>query len=145
MRTRGTVVVLVAALLFYLVVVAERGVVLVQTGRPALVAFGVGVLLLPLVGAWFVVTELRFGRDATRLGRRLEAEGGLPDEPPPADVAAADAVFARRRAEVEAAPEDWRGWYRLGMAYGDARDTARGRRAIRQAVALERSEQTRTH
>jgi cytochrome c-type biogenesis protein CcmH/NrfG len=139
MRTRGTVVVLVAALLFYLVVVAERGIVLVGTGRPALVAFGVGVLLLPLVGVWFIVTEVRFGRAMARLGRRLEAEGGLPTEAP-ADLAEADAVFAQRRAAVQAGPDDWRMWYLLALAYGDARDTPRGRRAMRRAIILEREE-----
>jgi cytochrome c-type biogenesis protein CcmH/NrfG len=49
---------------------------------------------------------------------------------------AADAAFARRRAEVEQAPEDWRAWYRLAVAYGDAGDVRRGRRAMRHAIRL---------
>ncbi|CAJ64380.1 MULTISPECIES: hypothetical protein [Frankia] len=54
------------------------------------------------------------------------------------DRASADAVFARRRAEVEADPGDWRRWYRLAVSYGDAGDTRRGRAAMRHAIALER-------
>ena len=81
-------------------------------------------------------------------GAEPDAEPGVEpeDEPLPRrpsgriDRVAADAVFARRRAEVEAAPADWRGWVRLAGAYGDAGDTARGRRAMRRAIELEQQE-----
>jgi Flp pilus assembly protein TadD len=77
----------------------------------------------------------------------LEAEGRLPYDPPEVtrlpsgrlEKADADAVFEQRKAEVEAAPEDWRAWWRLAAAYGEARDPRRGRRAMRKAVTLERS------
>ena len=52
------------------------------------------------------------------------------------DRAAADAAFARRRAETEANPGDWRCWFRLAVAYHDARDTPRARRAMQHAIAL---------
>ena len=57
----------------------------------------------------------------------------------PVAAADPDAAFELRKAEVEAAPDDWRAWYRLAVAYGDARDTARGRRAMRKAIALQRA------
>jgi hypothetical protein len=95
-----------------------------------------------------VAGEVRLGAESARLARRLEAEGGLPYDPPGVqrlpsgrlEKADADAAFERRRAEVEAAPEDWRAWWRLAAAYGEARDARRGRRAMRKAVALERAE-----
>ncbi|MGW5187162.1 hypothetical protein ACWEQB_33540, partial [Streptomyces cyaneofuscatus] len=34
-----------------------------------------------------------------------------------ADRAAADAVFTKRREETEDAPDDWRAWFRLAVAY----------------------------
>jgi hypothetical protein len=123
-------------------VLVWRGWVLVSDGRPAFVLLGLGVLMLPAVGAWLLAQEWRFGLAAERLARRLEAEGGLPVDDLPkrpsgrVERAAADAVFAARRAEVEAAPEDWRCWYRLAVAYGDAGDTLRGRRAMRKAIRL---------
>ena len=40
------------------------------------------------------------------------------------------------RAEVEAAPDDWRGWYRLAHAYDLAGDRKRARSAMRQAIEL---------
>ncbi len=52
--------------------------------------------------------------------------------------AEADAAFPRYREEVEAAPEDWRAWYRLGLAYDGSGDRRRARAAIRRAIALER-------
>ncbi len=153
MPARRVVGLLVAALLFYLVVVAQRGVLLVRDGRPAAVLLGVGVLLLPVIGLWVVVSELRFGRATERLAHDLPHEDGdAPmhevDAPAAAepvkgdrhraarDRTAADAAWARRRAAVEASPEDWVAWYRLAVAYADAGDTARGRRAMRRAIAL---------
>jgi len=41
--------------------------------------------------------------------------------------------------QVEAAPEDWRGWYRLGHAYDLAGDRKRARSAMRQAIELARA------
>jgi Flp pilus assembly protein TadD len=79
------------------------------------------------------------------LGERLAAEGGLPADDlarrPSGRVerAAADEVFARRRAEAEAAPDDWRSWFRLGIAYDDAGDRRRAREAMRRAITLSQS------
>lgn len=132
----------VVVLAFYLLLAVQRGIWLIGRGTPLLVLFGVAVLVLPLIGGWFVWLEVRFGFASQRLARELAAEGGLPVDDLPrrpsgrVDRDAADQVFARRRAEVEAAPQDWRGWYRLAVAYGDARDAARGRRAMRRAIAL---------
>ena len=149
MRARSTALILVAVLVFYLLLAAERGIWLIGTGRPLLVVFGIGVLMLPCVGAWFVVAEVRMGSASSRLGRQLEAEGLWPTEEIPrkpsgrVDLAAADEIFEKRRAEVEASPEDWRGWYRLSLAYYAARDSGRARKALRQAIALDASERSR--
>ena len=52
----------------------------------------------------------------------------------------ADAVFPAYRADVEAHPEDWRAWYRLGLAYDGAGDRRRAREAVRRAIRLESAE-----
>ena len=119
---------------------------LLATGELVQVGVGLGVLLLVVVGVVLVTGEVRLGAASARLARQLEAEGGLPYDPAGVTRLAsgrlekddADAVFAQRKAEVEAAPEDWRAWWRLAAAYGDARDPRRGRRAMRTAVSLER-------
>ena len=126
---------------------AVTGVSLLTSGDLVQVGVGVGVLLLVGVGVVLVLGEVRLGAASARLARRLEAEGGLPYDPPGVVRLAsgrlekddADVIFEQRRQEVEAAPEDWRAWWRLAAAYGEARDPRRGRRAMRRAVSLERS------
>jgi cytochrome c-type biogenesis protein CcmH/NrfG len=127
------VLLLVAVLAFYLLLIGVRGVSLLGDHRWTVKALGVGILLLPVVGVAIVVAELRFGRATERLAAQLR-----PD-PDPADDLPPDEAFAQRKLQVEAAPEDWQAWYRLAVAYGNARDTARGRRAMRRAIALERA------
>jgi cytochrome c-type biogenesis protein CcmH/NrfG len=103
---------------------------------------GVALLVLPLLGIWALVAELRFAVRGERLAGRLEAEGALPDDELPmrssgrVDPDAADAVFPRYRAAVEASPDDWRAWLRLSMAYDASGDRRRARWAARQAIRL---------
>lgn len=123
-------------------VVALEGVLLLLTGEPAAMGMGAVAFVLPFIGAWFLWHNTRFARDAHRLADALEAEGGLPvDELKRTpggriDRAAADEVFARRQAETEDAPGDWRTWFRLAVAYHDARDTPRARKAMQRAITL---------
>jgi hypothetical protein len=136
--SRHLVGLLVVVSAFYLVLIADRGLLLVRDGRPVAVLLGIGVLLLPVVGVVVLWREVRFGRDAQRLTRLLEAQGRLPDAlGRDVDDAVADEVFAARRTEVEGVPEDWGAWARLSLAYADARDLPRARRAMRHAVVLE--------
>ncbi|MFF4868823.1 hypothetical protein ACIPQA_30865 [Streptomyces sp. NPDC090109] len=123
-------------------VVGMEGVLLLLTGEPAAMGMGAVAFLLPLVGGWFLWKNTRFARRANRLAAELEAEGGLPvDELTRTaggriDRDSADEVFARRKAETEDSPEDWRCWFRLAVAYHDARDTPRAREAMQRAIAL---------
>ena len=116
---------------------------LFRTGSVAGSALGAGVLLLVLLGGLLVVGEVRLAAASQRLGSELAAEGSVePDLPLTASgrvvKEAADAHFSLRQAEVEQAPEDWRAWFRLAVAYDLARDSSRGRRAMRTAVRLRR-------
>jgi cytochrome c-type biogenesis protein CcmH/NrfG len=141
-RAKITYFVLAAVLVGYFVLVGDRGVLLIRQGTPVTIAYGAAVLVMPLIGGWFLWQTTLFARNAGRLARELDAEGGLPvDElvrTPGGriDRDSADAVFAKRQAETEASPEDWRSWFRLAIAYHDARDTARARKAMQRAIAL---------
>ena len=142
MRAKVTYFTLAAVLVVYFVLVGSRGVLLIQQGTPVTVAFGTSVLVLPLIGVWFLWRTTRFARAANRLARELEAEGGLPvDElkrTPSGriDRESADAVFTQRQTEAEDSPHDWRVWFRLAVAYHDARDTPRARTTMQHAIAL---------
>lgn len=132
LRSRDVVVLLVVVLACYLVLIGARGISLLGDHRWIVKGLGVGVLLLPLVGVAIVVAELRFGRATERLAKVLG------DDPcPEAESQDPDQAFALRQAQVEATPDDWQAWYRLAIAYGDARDTARGRRTMRKAIAMQ--------
>ena len=54
-----------------------------------------------------------------------------------------DAVFPAYRADAEAHPDDWRVWFRLGLAYDAAGDRRRAREAVRTAIRLESAERAR--
>ncbi|MEU2873666.1 hypothetical protein ABZ769_31445 [Streptomyces olivoreticuli] len=150
MRAKIVYFALAAVLVVYFVLVGSRGVMLIQQGTAITVTFGAAVLVLPFIGAWFLYQTTKFARDADRLARELEAEGGLPvDElvrmpSGRIDRDSADEVFARRQAETEDAPGDWRTWFRLAVAYHDARDTPRARKAMQRAIALHDGRPVRT-
>jgi len=142
-RIRIVVGLLVAALVVYFFLLAERAVVLIGSGEPLAVLLGIGVLLLPIIGVVLVGYELRFGWQTQQLARQLADQDLLPDDSALPRRAsgrverdAADAHFETIRVEVETAPDDWRGWYRLAHAYDLAGDRKRARSAMRRAIEL---------
>ncbi|ARF75652.1 hypothetical protein B7C62_27885 [Kitasatospora albolonga] len=145
MRAKITYFITAAVLVFYFVLVGSRGVMLIRHGTLLTVTFGVAVLILPVIGVWFLWKNTQFVRRANVLAAELDAEGGLPVDDllrTPSgriDRDSADAAFAKRREETEDAPDDWRTWFRLAVAYQDARDTPRARKAMQRAIALHRS------
>ena len=149
MSARIGVAVMAVLLALYIVLVGQRAVLLLVSGEPVGIAMGVALIVLPVIAVWGLGRELWFGVRAQQLGRRLESEGAVPQE----DVAVrpsgrvvreeADALFPSYRAAVEAAPEDWRAWYRLGLAYDASGDRRRARGAVRTAIRLEGAERRR--
>ena len=97
-----------------------------------------------IIAAWALMRELLFGIRTERLVKDLAAEHALPEDDLPRrpsgrpDREAADTEFDRYRAEVDAAPESWRAWFRLGLAYDASGDRRRARAALRRAIALNR-------
>ena len=120
---------------------------LLITGGDAVgVTIGVALVVLPVLAAVFIAREIVFGFQSEHLLRRMIDEEALPEDTlarrPSGlpDRAAADAEFPQWKQAVEDAPEDWRAWYRLGLAYKASGDGGRARASIRRAVALERAE-----
>lgn len=146
MSARIGVAVMAVALALYIVLVGQRAWLLLASGQPVAIAMGAALVVLPIVAVWALGRELWFGWRAEQLGTRLEREDALPAD----DVAVrpsgrveredADAVFPANRAEVEADPDDWRAWFRLGIAYDAAGDRRRARGAVRTAIRLEAAE-----
>ncbi len=118
-------------LALYIVLVGQRAVAFIATGIPIGIGIGVALFVVAAIGALLLVLEFRFGVRITRLGSRLEAEGGAPEDVVPVRPSgrptreAADEVFPKYQAAVEQDPADWRAWYRLGVVYDAAGDRKR--------------------
>jgi hypothetical protein len=146
MRTRLAVALMGGLLVLYLVFAIRYGMLLIGVGEPVAIGLGVALFVLPLLAIWALVAEVLFAVRAERLGMRLEQEGGLPTEELPllpsgrVDRAAAAEVFPTYQAAVEAAPDDWRTWFRLALAYDAAGDRRRARWATRHAIRLSRAQ-----
>lgn len=140
MTAKRVVLVLVVVFVAYAGLLGYRGVLLIGTGKPVGIALGLAVLVIPVVGAYLVYREFQFGRATERLASELELSGDLPVDDLPRQPsgrivrAAADEAFLQYKAEAEAAPEDWRVWFRLATAYDAAGDRKRARTAMRTAI-----------
>jgi hypothetical protein len=138
--SRIGVALMAAALLVYLAVVVWLAVMFIQVGTPIGIGMGVGLLVLAPVGAWALIRELQFGFGADRLGRLLDAEGGMPpiegELTPSGRIAKGeqDDIVARYTAAAVAAPEDWRAQYRLGVVLDAAGRRKDARSSIRAAI-----------
>lgn len=126
----------------YLTLVGERSIALIQSPEPIAIAIGSLMLFLPVVAAWGIFLELRFGLKIERLGELLKKEKAWPRfdfELRPSGrptKESAEAVFGRYREAVESDESNWRTWFALGLAYDAAGDRARARKAMRQAIAI---------
>ena len=153
MRARTAALILSAVLVIYLGLCLWKGALAVYDGFHAGGApaglIGAGLLVFGFLGSWFLVREIQFGFATERLAVALADEDALhqdeidalPRTPSGrADRAAADGLFATRKAETEATPNDWRTWYRLAVAYSTAKDNTRARAALRHAIRLHRAQ-----
>lgn len=143
-RAKVGVAIVSIALVLYFWFTYQRAWIMVTD--ESLLAKGIGLALfaLPVVGAWTLVRELMFGAQTERLADVLAGEDGLPPDNLPRTPGgrivreAADAEFERYRAETDAAPDDWRSWFRLSCAYDAAGDRKRARESMRRAVRMEK-------
>jgi hypothetical protein len=130
-----------ALLLLYLLFAIQYAIRLIVDPEPVAKAIGVALLVLPLLGIFALVAELRFGVRGERMLREL-----TPDDDPLSGIATrasgrperADALerFPDAQARVEASPDDWRAWAGLGIVYDACGDRRRARWAMRKAIAL---------
>lgn len=145
MSTRIGVLLMGAALLLYIAVTAWLGVMFFAAGTPVSIGMGIALLVLAPIGAWALGRELLFGYAADRLGRLLDGEGGMPEAPaeltPSGRLRSEDAepMIRRYAAAAEAAPDDWRARYRLGVVQDSAGRRRDARASIRAAIRLSRT------
>jgi len=139
--TRIGVALIAAALVLYFVLMGQKAVLFIASGDPVGIGMGIALIVLPLIGAWALYREVRFGMQSEKLGTRLDAEGGMPtaesELTPSGRIAKADAepMIQRYTAAAEQA-DDWRSYYRLGVVQDAAGRRKDARASIRAAISL---------
>lgn len=145
MSSRIGVAVMGAALLLYVVVAGWLAVMFLRVATPISIGMATALIVIAPIGAWALVRELIFGFAADRLGRTLDAEGGMPEAPEqltPSGRLMRDDInplVTRYGAAAAAAPDDWRARYRLGVVQDAAGRRKDARASIREAIRLSRT------
>jgi hypothetical protein len=142
MKGRVAAIVMCVLLAFYLVLVGQRAILFIQTGEAVPVVLGIALFILPIIGVYALVAEIRFGVRTEQIVKQLEAEGALPVDDitrrPSGryDRAQADEAFPAYAEAVERSPDEWRNWFRLGLAYDACGDRRRARGAIHRSIKM---------
>lgn len=129
-------------LVLYLVYTADRGMSLLLSGSVAGVVLGIGMILLPVLGAWALVREILFGTRIQMMAQQLSDSGDLAEDHLPRTPSgkvnreAATAEFESFAEAVEASPEDWKAWFNLACMYDAVGERKRARAAMRNAWSL---------
>ncbi len=128
----------------YMALVLGRAFVLLRDDALTAKALGAALLVMPIVGAWYLWHEWSLGFAAQRMGSQLEQEGRLPvhDGARGAGGAlteeAARDVYELARRGVDEQPDDWRAWFHLAYGYEAMKDKSQARKAMRYAADLYR-------
>lgn len=148
-KAKTGAIIMVVLLGAYLVVMVNRGWILLTDPEPIAKVMGVALFVLPVIAVWAIVRELFFGASMERLAKILEEEGGLPPDNLPRTPGgriireAADQEFEKYRSEAEADPDNWRSWFRLSCAYDASGDRKRARSTMRKAIKLHAGDEKR--
>lgn len=140
MRAKIGTILLTLLLLLFAVLAVWSAIGFLSSGSGLAAAIGLAVIVIVGISVWLIAREILFGLRTERMARLLDAEGGLPEDTLPRspggriDRTEADRQFEHYRAEAEAAPEDWRSWFRLSLAYDASGDRRRARSTMRDAI-----------
>lgn len=141
-RSRAAALLMAVLLALYLAAAAGLAVGYLGSANPIGISMGIALMVLPILGAWALVREVRFGLATERLIRRLAEQGDLVDWPDLAGVARREAAkerFAALRDRVMAEPDSWPALLNLALCYDAAGDRPRARNAARRAILLARA------
>jgi len=133
-------VVMAALVLMYVALLGQKGYLFLLEPNPVAKVIGGSILVIPVVGAWAIYRELRFGLAIEKLGKLLENEGNWPrfrfGVLPSGRANKAEALqeFQEYKDAALADEDDWRKWFALGLIYDACGDRKRARSAMRQAI-----------
>ena len=121
-----------ALLALYIAFAAYQAALLVLSGEPFTLVYGLALFVAPIIGIWSLFRELKFGRDAQRLFTQYIAERGQPQLPVinRRDLEAVEAVVATP------VPATWQDALVLGLTLDTVSRRREGRAMVRQAIKL---------
>lgn len=131
-RTVAGVIFMSALLALYISFAAYQAALLVLSGEPFTLVYGLALFVAPIIGIWSLFRELKFGRDSQRMFRQYIAERGEPKIP----------VIDRRDREAVAtvvatpAPTTWQDGLLLGLTLDTVSRRREGRAMVREAIKL---------
>jgi len=130
--TIAGVIFMSALLALYIAFAAYQAALLVLSGEPFTLLYGVALFVAPIIGIWSLFRELKFGRDAQRLFTQYLAERGEPQLPVinRRDLAAVEEVVATP------VPATWQDALVLGLTLDTVSRRREGRAMVRQAIKL---------
>ena len=131
-RAVAAVILMSALLALYIAFAAYQAALLVLSGEPFTLLYGLALFVAPIIGIWSLFRELKFGRDAQRLFTQYVAERGEPKLP---------VIDRRDRDAVEAvaatpAPVTWQDALVLGLTLDTVSRRREGRAMVREAIKL---------
>lgn len=138
MSAKVWALVMTALAVIYVLLLGQKGVLLLLEDNWVAKVMGLGLLVLPLVATWAILTEVKFGIDAERLAK-TNTQPELQFEMRPSGKPTKESAqleFERLKSLVSQDLENWELWFRLGECYDASGDRKLARKAIRKAIKL---------
>jgi hypothetical protein len=132
----------ISLLAVYLLLLSKWALGMLAIGTWLGIVLGSLVFAFPLLGAYAIYRELRFGLKVEAMGRELENANEWPVfqlELRPSGrptKESADENFKTVAKQAEANPNDWKSAFALALAYDACGDRPRARKAMAEAMAL---------
>ncbi len=131
-RTIIGVVVMSVLLVLYIAFASYMALLLVSTGQPLAMIFGLALFVAPAIGIWSLARELKFGRDAGALLNRFVDEFGPIALP----------VYEKRAEVPEPADPTWDDLLIYGLTLDSVGKRREARAAVRRAIVLAKANTT---
>lgn len=141
-KTKLSALVMSALLLVYVGLLSNTAFALLGTQNLVAQLMGALIFSFPLLGAWAIWVEVKFGLAAEKLAKKLIDENAWPDlgierRPSGRPIrASADAAFEKFKLAADKNATDWHAWFNLSLAYDACGDRRRARSAMREAIRL---------
>lgn len=131
-------IVMTALALVYVLLLGQKAYLMILDESLVAKAMGLALLVFPLLAAWAILTEVKFGINAEKLAR-ANSLPQLQFELRPSGRATKESAqieFERIKQLVSQDLENWELWFRLGECYDASGDRKLARKSIRKAIQL---------